>query len=561
VAQQRLSQQAGIDRARFASKAQKRRAWEVVNSPVEFVKTILGADLWEAQEDILRSVATKQRTAVKACHSSGKTFIAAAAVLWWLARYRDCIVVTTAPTNNQVQKLLWGEIRRLVSRSQFDYPQPTLTKLEFGPKRYAIGFATSVKAGDEGVRFQGFHADHVLVILDEAPGVHPAIWNAIEGARAGGHVSVLALGNPTVPSGIFYDAFGTGRATWNTYTISAFDTPNLADARGIELLERMTPEQLATNARSYLTSKEWVLEKYREWGPKSSLYQSRVLGQFPDQADDALLSLAWLEAARDRTIPLTGEDLHAGIDVAGPGEAETVLVIRDGGQIIKMKAWSQQDPRAAVKQELAPFKGRLKSVNVDSAGIGYYFYTDLLDAGYPCVGINVGASPRNKSRFLNLKAELYWGLRMIVKDGDLGGLTDELSISQLAGIRWSTNPRNLIEIESKQDAAKRGVRSPDRAEAYMLSFAGLGMLGLLEFLEAEMKKEQELKAAAGTGLAKIDMPDNARRCPLEECASVAIATVGPNSFQCNQCGHAWATAAVADDSYPDGNPLSREFYK
>jgi phage terminase large subunit len=86
----------------------------VVRDPVRFCHGLLRQDLWPLQESILRSVASRPRVAVKACHASGKTFVAAVAVLWFVTRYQDGIVVTTAPTWTQVEKLLWGEIHRAV---------------------------------------------------------------------------------------------------------------------------------------------------------------------------------------------------------------------------------------------------------------------------------------------------------------------------------------------------------------------------------------------------------------------------------------------------------------
>src|SRR5271154_2720926 len=94
----------------------KRSVEEVLKDPVEFTRAFLDHDIWSKQEGILRSVSTFRRTAVKACHASGKTFIAAAAVLWWLTRHQDAIAITTAPTWTQVERVLWGEIHNMVHR-------------------------------------------------------------------------------------------------------------------------------------------------------------------------------------------------------------------------------------------------------------------------------------------------------------------------------------------------------------------------------------------------------------------------------------------------------------
>lgn len=341
---------------------QMERLARLVRDPVRFAEVLLGHDLWEAQAAILRSVADHPRTAVKACHASSKTFTAADAVLWWITNFTDGVAITTAPTWQQVERVLWGQIHANARGARrLQYPQPLKTELRLGPNRYAIGLST-----DEAVRFQGFHG-HILIVLDEAPGVRPEIWEAIEGIRAGGDVHVLALGNPTDPSGPFADAFGIQSASWNTFTISAFDTPNLAGVSLTELLA-MDEDTLNQNPRPYLVTRGWVREKWEEWGQHGSpLWDARVLGQFPVQTNEALHALAWLEAAKHRTPSANSETerCEAGIDVAGPGEAETVVAIRQGPNLLALEAWPDADPIEAVVTFLAPWQQRLRIVRVD----------------------------------------------------------------------------------------------------------------------------------------------------------------------------------------------------
>lgn len=439
----------------------------VRRDPEWFVTTILGDDPWEQPRRILRALAHPQaRVAVKACHASGKTHTAARAVLWWVCA--GGIAVTTAPTWTQVKELLWAEIHAAHERARFPLGGTLLrTEYRLGPNNYAIGLST-----DQGVRFQGWHG-RVLVVMDEAPGVKPDIWEAIEGIRAGGDVRVLALGNPTLASGLFYDAFGQDRAGWQTFTIDALDTPNLAGLT-LEGLLALPEHEVDAAPRPYLVTRRWVREKWAEWGPESPLWQARVRGQFPQQSEDALLSLAWLEEAGRRVVnPAPTDEWEAGIDVAGPGEDETVLCVRRGPTVLHLQSWSHPDPRGEVVAALAPFRGDLACVKVDSVGIGHYFARHLEDHGWRgCVqDVNVGEAPRDKEKYANLKAELYWALRLRAQAGDLAGLTDQRAVSQLSSIRYEHNPRGQIVIESKDDARKRGVRSPDRAEAVMLAFA------------------------------------------------------------------------------------------
>ena len=473
----------------------RERLREVIEDPVLFSRGILQHDPWDIPARIMRALNRPHaRVAVKACHSSSKTFTAASVVLWWLARYSDGMVVTTAPTYSQVRLLLWQEIRKNIQRSRIKFPEPNLTELTISDGRYALGRSTN-----EGVNFQGFHG-RVLIIIDEAPGVANDIWEAIEGIRAGGDIRILALGNPVVSSGAFYELFENQAAGWELYTIGAFDTPNLKGLT-IEDLQAMPIDEggpLDENERPYLTTRRWVLEKWKDWGPDSPEFQSRVLGRFPTQSRDALISLTWLEEAATRELRESSEGYIAGIDVAGAGKAETVLYVRQGPNVVCMEAWPDADPLGKLMQALEPYRHDLICY-VDEIGIGYNFAIRLrqelagwferhckqleedakakrTDPQYPpepkVVGVNVGDAPRDNERFSNLKAESYWGIRDRLRDGDVCGLVDARTRGQLASIRSLPNARGQNTIEKKEDAAKRGVPSPDRAEAFMLCFSG-----------------------------------------------------------------------------------------
>jgi phage terminase large subunit len=468
----------------------------VLQDPVQYSHRILGHRTWSKQQDILRAVATHSRTAVKACHSSGKTFTAADAALWWFTNFSDGIVITTAPTWTQVEKLLWGNIHNAIKGSKIKYPEPTKTELKNGPDNYILGISTN-----EGVRFQGWHGT-ILVILDEAPGVLGEIYDAIEGIRAGGRVHVVLLGNPIIPAGPFYDAFTINRRFWECITISAFDTPNFdgvcldnshleanEDAQvfygtkgGVNLLT-MTSSQLKENSHPFLTTREWVYEKFFEWGPQHPLWESKVLGAFPSSADDALISLMMAERAKD-TIPFTTTDpwFEAGIDVAGPGEDETSLTIINRPNIVRQRAWASSDPRGPVVNELGMYRGRLKAVRVDSVGQGYYFGKHLESQGFPVQYVNVGERPMRQPsaqqklkgalEFVDLKSDLYWHLREQFVLEQVGGLTDALTVSQLTAIKYDYTDKGKIYILSKAKHRELfGMKSPDRAEGVMLAYA------------------------------------------------------------------------------------------
>lgn len=289
--------------------------------------------------------------------------------------------------------------------------------------------------------------------IDEAAQCHPDTWLiAIGRLREAGRAGRCWL--TTTPKGMnwLYEVF-VRRATDETMIYKAPTWSNPFNP----------PEYAASLAEQY--EGDFALQELE--------------AEFIADDESALLRYEWLEqAGMMEAAYVRGEPITAGVDVAGPGEDETVLVVRQGSGILGVQGWGSADARGDVLHALRPFASRgLESVCVDGAGIGHYFAEHLRDNLPPEVtvrSINVGESPttdKGKEKYRNLKAELYWSFRERCAEGDLAGLTDRLAISQLAGIRYSHDSRGRIEIESKEDARKRGVKSPDRAEAIVLAFA------------------------------------------------------------------------------------------
>ena len=112
-------------------------------------------------------------------------------------------------------------------------------------------------------------------------------------------------------------------------------------------------------------------------------------------------------------------------------------------------------------------------MKVDADGPGHYFGQHLMDLGHNVLLVHVGVPSGSPLRFANLKAELYWQLRDWAAEGLFSGLTDDLAYAQLASLRYELTPRGQVAMESKDSIRRRGIPSPDRAEAIMLAFAPL----------------------------------------------------------------------------------------
>lgn len=411
----------------------------------------------------------------------------AVAALWWLARYPDGIVLTTSSTYRQVRSQVWAEIHHLIAHARIHYPGLKSTELRLrDASNFAMGFAT-----DRGTNFQGYHGRHVLIVVDEAVGVESDVFDAIAGTMAGGKVHLILAGNPTQPVGTLYNAFTRERELWNCISIDAFDSPNL---KGVELGELLSMESseggaLDQNPVPYLVTKRWVYDQYKAWWHgderSSPKWVSRVRGDFPDQAQNALIKLPWLERAKERALRTPVQDransLVAGVDV-GAGEAETVVYVCESRphdfKIIALGAWRCVDSRGEVVRFLAPYRSRLRSVRVDAIGVGHNFGLHLRDERFPTELINISMAAESRpqwrendpaARFVNLKAQYYQELADALERDEVHGLIDDVTIGQLAGILYEVDFHGRIKIESKESARARGIPSPDRADALVLA--------------------------------------------------------------------------------------------
>jgi len=428
--------------------------------PVLWVTERLGERLWSAQREIAYAVRDHRRVAVRSAQDVGKSRIASRLACWWIDTHPvgEAIVVTTAPTFKQVQAVLWREMRQAHHAGRLPGVM-TETEWKIEGRLVALGRKPADYDPDS---FQGIHALHVLVLLDEACGVPEALWNAAETLTANEGSRILAISNPDDPGSHFARVSHPGSG-WHRIRIDGYRSPNFTD--------EPVPEEL----RKLLLSPTWVEERKRSWGEDSPLYISKVRGEFPEEADDGLIPLSWIRAAQARyEEPPRDEEarLVLGVDVARYGSDETVIVARRGD-----RAWIAGRYR---KQDTMQTTGRVvraihdlgaAEAGVDVIGIGAGVVDRLKEQHEPVLGLNAGAAPRDKTRFGNARAEWWWGLRDRFERGEIAICPDDELAAQLAGIRYAIDSSGRVQIESKEDMRSRGAPSPDIADALMLAFS------------------------------------------------------------------------------------------
>lgn len=455
--------------------------------PVWWINKILAANLWSAQKSIIESVRDNQRTSARSCHGIGKSFLAGNTALWFLYTFPYSIVLTTAPTWRQVEKLVWKEIRSSVRKSRVNLAGELAKKspeLQIVQDEWvALGISTN-----QPDRFQGFHAEHLLVIVDEGAGVKEDIYEAIEGVLTSAHCRLLLLGNPTLIGGTFYQSHRS--PGWKSFHIAAWDTPNFT-AFGI------TEDDLETGAWKdkaqkepggscrwpypYLITPDWAAGRLKAWGKNHPAYQARVAGEFPTQGENNVIPLAWIEAAMARWEDTTGQGSYElGVDVARYGSDLTVIAPRQGQKIFPLQVYSGKDTQEVAGECLvAARKCSAKHIKVDVIGMGAGVVDALKAAKAPVVAVNVGSASdvvdddKNKV-YINLRAELWWALREALDPKNPEPLSlppDDDLLGDLAAPTYKITGKGQIQIEPKEETKKRLGHSPDRADAVMLTFA------------------------------------------------------------------------------------------
>ena len=457
--------------------------------PVAFAREALGVTLWSKQEEVLRALMEKRRVAVKSGNGLGKDFTAAVALLWYLHTHDPGIVLSTAPTFRQVRHVLWRQIRTLHRRAERALGGRMLdTRWELAADRYALGLSA-----DEAERFQGFHSENMLVVVDEAEGIEDEIYEAIDAVMTSDNVKLLLIGNPTRPSGPFYRAFHDEKGIYKPITISALESPNVVSGE-VEI--------------AGLTTAEWVEERRAIWGEASDAYRSRVLGEFPRLGEDVLMAMEDIDEAVEegypspQPSPTRGEGAMAepargegaggqdwsgmflagaerwssgpvviGMDVARFGRSRTVLVARRGDVVESVQVFRRIDTMAGVGQVIEALREYGPAlVNVDEVGVGGGVVDRLREQGYTVRGMAGSAAPERDLTCGNRRAEGYRMLERRFSERRIRIPRDVELIQELARMRYRYDSRGRMLIESKGKMRSRGLSSPDKADALMLAF-------------------------------------------------------------------------------------------
>ena len=468
--------------------AQKILYWR--DNPDRFVIEVIGANPDPWQVHALRALCEKNRVSIAACHGPGKDAVAAWAILWTMLCFQHPKIPCTAPTSHQLYDLLWAEVAKWLQkmpkffRDLFELKRDRFERKGASETWFAAA-RTARRENSEAL--QGFHADTILVVTDEASGVDSLIFEVLEGAMTGPKAMWLCIGNPTQSTGYFYETHHQDRGRWHTMRVmaaAAHDGSPLGDS--VFVSERVSPD--------------YVHAMRSKYGEDSNVFRVRVLGQFPRSDDDQAIPLEWVEKAamRNPVVDLKS-GISIGVDVARFGSDDSAVVVREGTRILDIISWNGHDISHTTGKVMSIAKkwtGYIKErtdksirysseekihIFVDVIGVGAGVADSLkhyiAENKFPWVVVDVDAGSKSPDdKCSRLRDYLWWKAREFFQDGEPAFATDikrddrDQLIGELACPKYFFTPTGSIKVESKDDLKKRGIPSPNVADAFIHTF-------------------------------------------------------------------------------------------
>ncbi|HTV40241.1 MAG TPA: hypothetical protein VMF08_06685 [Candidatus Sulfotelmatobacter sp.] len=413
--------------------------------PDEFAEQVLGMQLYPKQRDVLRALAPRDSAvSFRSCNEGGKTKrIICAAILWHLRAFPMGHVISTSGSYRQIKDQLLPALHayeRLFPEWTF-YRTPRIeTQIV---KCFWEGFST-----DEGGRFEGHHAggpdEPLLIIVDEAKTVKDDIFEAIERCKP---TRLLIASSPGYAEGEFYRSHTTRAKFYQTFVQRATECPHwrLQDIQRVQ----------------------------EKWGENHPLYKSMVMAEFMDSVSDGVIDLKALEDLMAN--PPVGQssrsasDRKAFCDFAWSGDGdENVLALRDGNVVTLEETFRADNLHAICGRFVAAFNRlRLKphQIDGDEGGGGKLICDQLQAMNWRINRVNNGAAPRNCEHYANVAAEMWFEAAKQIARREIILPNDDDLRAQILNRKRVPNARGKLAVESKTDMKKRGVDSPDRADA------------------------------------------------------------------------------------------------
>ncbi len=400
------------------------------------------------------SVETALQIAVASGHGIGKSALVSWIILWSMATHEDTKGVVTANTDTQLRTKTWAELSKwfhlFIGNSLFVLTATALFSADKDHMRtWRIDMVPWSERNSEA--FAGLHNKNkrILVVFDEASAIPNTIWEVTEGALTDSDTEIIwcAFGNPTRNTGRFFDCFHKFRHRWDCKQI---------DSR-----------------KARMTNKKQIDEWVADYGEDSDFVKVRVRGVFPSAGDAQFIGMDIVDAATKvhlRKEQFSFAPVIIGVDPAWTGSDEFVIYLRQGLYSKMLAKYEKNDDDGRMAGLIAYFEDTYKAdaVNLDK-GFGTGIYSFGLQLGRHWRLVDFAGKP-NKDQYLNKRVEMWGEMKDWLVNGGMID-ADQVLMDDLIGPEAFINSRGKLQLESKDDMKKRGLPSPNRADALALTFA------------------------------------------------------------------------------------------
>lgn len=399
-------------------------------------------------------------------HGVGKSALVCWIILWAMSTYEDTLGIVTANTETQLKTKTWAQLakwyRLFIGRELFEM---TATKLcSIDPQHADTWRIDMIPWSERNTEaFAGLHnkGKRILVVFDEASAIPDMIWEVTEGALTDSNTQIIwaVFGNPTKNKGRFRDCFPGGKFAhrWNSRAV---------DSRQVTLTDK---NQIA----------EWIAD----YGEDSDFVRVRVRGVFPRVDASSFIAFELATSATLREAPLpSGDPIILGCDIGRFGDDPSVIFPRKGrdAKSFPVEVLFKTDLMEVAARIAATFlRLRASMAMVDSGGVGGGVCDRLRQLRIPVIDVDFGSGSDNDdvndgAKYANKRAEIWGRMREWLKFGSIPERVQGLEMSmvdELTAPNYSLNGNEAIQLESKKEMRKRGVKSPNLADALACSFA------------------------------------------------------------------------------------------
>ena len=399
----------------------------------------------------MRAVAKgERRISVRAGQGVGKSTVCSWVLIWHACTRYPQKSVVTAPTSAQLFDALYSELKTWINklppvlRESFEVYSDRVV-LKGAPESSFISARTSSTERPEALA--GVHSEHVLLVVDEASAVPEQVFEAAAGSMSGHSASTILISNPTRNSGLFYKTHHDLASDWYRMHVSCLNIP--------------------------LVSADFVAQIKATYGEDSNAFRIRVLGEFALADDDTLIPAELVDGAINRDVSASpSEPLVFGLDVARFGSDRTALVKRKGNVVLEVKSWGGLDTMQVVGAIVNETKmDKPDEICVDTIGLGSGVADRLRELGLNVRDVNVAESSAMNPNANKLRDELWLAVKDWLATRSVKLPQDDQLRHELVAPRYTFTSAGKVQVESKDSMRKRGMRSPDLADALCLSFA------------------------------------------------------------------------------------------